>query len=343
MKWKRIYSWAIWMFFLQVVTAQDIPVAHQDTIVTENGLNISGFADASYFFDNTTGENTFGLDQVEIDLKKNYGATGSMRIDLEWSNDGAGGMDPNVEQAFMTMNIPYLTESTLQFGKFNAPIGFELMDPNEMYQYSHALVYDYGLPGNLSGVMVSSQLNSRTNLSVYICNGWDQNADLNTGKTFGGRLGLSLFDQVTMGLSAITGAENGPEGEFLTVWDVDITFTPADGWLFGGELNWGRNTASDSSQTWNGFLLMAHHDFNSIYGITLRLDYFNDADATRLESQLPEKRKAVTLAPTFVLREGMGALFELRQDFSDKDVFTDRNRKPCQSSLHFAFELTYSF
>ncbi len=140
---------------------------------TTAGIEISGFVDATYFYDG----NTFGLDQVEIDLEKSIGENASIRTDLEWVSDGAGGFALEAEQGFITFAPSFLGSVNLTFGKFNAPIGFALLDAPYMFQYSHALVFDNGLPTNLNGAMFSSNLNESVDLSVYVCNGWDQNVD----------------------------------------------------------------------------------------------------------------------------------------------------------------------
>ena len=73
---------------------------------------------------------------------------------------------PSTEQGYVTRsragsqdlegNYPILT-----FGKFNAPIGFELLDAPDMYQYSHSLVFSRGLPTNLTGAMLAMDLGGR--------------------------------------------------------------------------------------------------------------------------------------------------------------------------------------
>ena len=92
-----------------------------------------------------------------------------------------------------------------------------------------------------------------------------------------------------------------------------------------------------------GFLLMTHYDFKEYCGLTFRYDYFDDSDATRLGSGIVEKRQALTISPTFSLGEGMVALLELRYDFSDEEVFTDKDGDPAKSKIGLAFEMTYSF
>ncbi len=311
----------------------ELVLTPEEPTVDIPGLTVSGFVDASNYYDVSSGVNTFGLDQVEVDAEKTIGDIGSVRADLEWTSDGAGGFSLGAEQGYVTFSPEFLGSWSLTFGKFNAPIGFELLDALDMYQYSRALVFDNGLPTNLSGAMLNAEFN----------HGWDQNVDINKSKTVGGRLGFTPNDYACGGLSVIYGAEDISEGDHLTVIDVDLCLTPVENWTFGGEYNYGNDEIAGVAYNLNGYLSMGHYDFNNWAGITARYDYFNDMDALRLGSGLAEKRQAVTIAPTFSIGAGMGALVEFRTDFSDQEMFEDENGEPAKSTSGWAFEMTYSF
>ena len=327
---------------LESVIDKDAQTASK-TLTETTGLKISGFVDASYFYDASCGDNTFGLDQMEIDLDKSIGNVGSIRADLEWVNAGTDSFALKAEQGYVTFNPSFLKSVNFTFGKFNAPIGFELLDAPDMYQFSHALVFDNGLPTNLSGAMFSSNLTPNIDVAAYICNGWDLNIDNNTGKTFGGRFGYSMGDYGGFGVSAIRGAEAGPEGDFLTIFDIDVTYTPTGTLTFGGEVNTGSDAVGDTTKKWMGFMLMSHYDFTDKLGLTFRYDFFYDKDGARLGSDVIERRQAITICPTFSLGKGMGALIEFRYDMSDKKVFVAKANKPVKSMFGIAFEMTYSF
>jgi len=322
------------------------PAVEQDFVIED--LVLSGFVDASFFYDGQSQHGSFGLDQVEIDAEKSLGPKGSLRFDLEWASDGEGGFVPEVEQGFVTYSPSSSCAGAFTFGKFNAPIGFELLDAPDMYQYSHALVFDNGLPTNLTGLMYTAPIKN-WDLAAYICNGWDVNVDPDKDKTIGGRIGFNGDSWGGIGFSAIHGTETVFEDDLpaattkLTVFDVDLSYNPLENWTLGGEVNIGNNDLGEESAEWWGFLVMSHWDFNATYGTTIRFDYFDDKDNSRLGAEKPEVRQAIAVAPTFVLGDGMGALIEARWDFSDQDVFTDCDDLPTSSAFNFAFEMTYTF
>ncbi|HEX05212.1 MAG TPA: hypothetical protein ENH10_08690, partial [Bacteroidetes bacterium] len=120
----------------------------------DSNTDVSGFVDASYWGNLDEQGHEFALDQAEIDVERSMDDVGIvLRVDFEWVNDGAGGFNEGLEQGYMNYTLPFMPSMNFTFGKFNAPIGFERLDPIDMYQYSHSLVFDNCLPTNLTGAM----------------------------------------------------------------------------------------------------------------------------------------------------------------------------------------------
>jgi hypothetical protein len=341
MKMKNLRPWSIALAALLVAAAA----------AAQEPLSITGFVDASAFGDANSETATFGLDQAELDVETVLGERGFVRADLEWVKSGDG-WEPAVEQGYLGYRPAFADRVTFTFGRFNAPMGFELLDPNEMFQFSHGLVFDYGIPSNLTGLMAAGDLGRGFDLAAWWVDGWDNN-DTKGGKpkTVGGRLGRDLRDLGGVGVSFITGKEladpetsNDTEVR-RTVVDADLTLTPAEKLVVGAELNWGEVQPDDAEDKagWLALLVMAHRDINEWFGITARVDWLDDQDGAVFESGDAETRMAFTLAPTFVLGDGMGALVEIRLDTSDREVWVDADGKPTDSALTGAFEMTYSF
>ena len=308
---------------------------------------ISGFVDASYFGEFSGNNGEFGLDQVEVDVEHEATEEAGLRADLEWVKDGEGFV-AQVEQAFATYSPA--PDWALTFGKFNAPIGFELLDPTDVYQFSHSLVFDYGLPTNLTGLSAAKTFEGGFDVIAHVSNGWDrQTASRNV--TWGGRAGFAR-EGLVAGLSALTGKEDlDDEGTATlkrTVIDVDASYS-LDRILFGGEFNLGSAEHGGADFDWTAFLLMAHATVNDVLGVTARLDWFDDPDGFAF-GYMPavgddpgETRQSITVSPTFVLGEGVGALLEVRMDMSDRDVFVDSDGEPTDTSVSGAFEVTYTW
>ena len=311
-------------------------------------VEVHGFVDASYAGNVDLRRDTFGVDQAEVDLTRSDGERWALRADLEWVKDGDDWVAA-VEQGYLDYMPPGAPALTFTVGRFNAPIGFELLDPPDMYQFSHALVFDYGLPSNLTGLMVAATPGKSLDIRGYVVNGWDNNDLGSKGpKTAGGRVGWSFGNAAMMEVSALSGSQDGgtaddPTTLDRTVFDLDVKVTPVDGLVLGAEANHGTVDVAGSGADWTAFMVMAHRDFCSWAGLTGRFDWFDDPDAVVFEAGIAQTRTAITVAPTFVLGDGLGALVEVRMDQSSEDVFADSDGAPKGSTTSVAFEVTGSF
>jgi len=309
---------------------------------------ITGFADAAYFYNTSDVNGEFTVDQVEIDIIHRASKKTFVRADLEWVRVGDA-HTAQIEQAFMTYTTggPALD---VTLGKFNAPIGFEALDPVDMYQYSHSLLFDHGGPANLTGASVAKIFDGGFDVVGHVSNGWDADAMTGGNVTWGGRGGYTK-DELTGHLSIISGKEEdvvAGNPATRTVFDVDVKYE-MEKWLFGGQFNVGdvseETGAGDVDYSWTGLLLMGHMTINEWLGMTFRYDNLNDKDGWNFgtvggDGQM---RQSFTFCPTFSLDENFGCLFELRIDKSDLDGFTNSDGEPADTETKIAFEATYSW
>lgn len=303
---------------------------------------ITGFVDASWFYDTADPTGEFGVDQVELDVVHRASDRTLVRADLEWLKNGEA-YDVQVEQAFIRL-IPR-PGWLVTFGKFNAPFGFEGYDAPDLYQFSPSLVFTYGLPGNLTGFALGRDLGRGFDLSVFGANGWDSDVQTGGTLTWAGRLeyGREAF---LAGLSAISGKEQDDQGDVTrTVLDLDLSYEP-EGWVFGAEYNRGRATlASGAEREWSGLLLMARREFTGRLGATVRYDLFDDRDG-HVFDEVPgvsQQRQAIALSPSYALDDGLDLILEARVDMSDRDAWLDRDGRPTDRSTTFALEMLYCF
>lgn len=310
---------------------------------------IGGFVDGAYYINTVDDNGEFGLDQVELDITHSASDKTLLRADVEWVKDGED-YTIQAEQGYMTYTANCGWAFTL--GKFNAPIGFELLDAPDMYQYSHALVFDHGLPTNLTGINLAKDFGQGLDLIAHVSNGWDR-ATADDNVTYGGRLGYSK-DRISGGISAISGKEDMPDESSAkadretitrTVIDIDVAYQ-MERLLFGGEFNSGAVDYTGGGEAkWMGILFMVNAAISDRFGVTFRYDLFDDQDGFVFGAIGDEmqKRQAITIAPSVNLDDGFVALVEFRVDMSDQDAFIDSDGEPTDSSTAVAFEMTYSW
>ncbi len=312
------------------------------------GVDLSGFVDTSFYTENTNDTSTFSLDQVEVDIEKKSDTGVGFRFDLQHTPGSETTGDDIMEQGYVYFGLAGVTVTA---GKFNAPIGFELLDAPDMYQFSHAQVFNYGIPTNLTGVMVSGGA-GMFDFSGYAVNGWDIINDDNQDKTFGGRLGVTPSEGINVGFSYISGNEGsdagGADTSKLSVFDLDATITAVENLTLGFEYNSGTfegqsAVAAGDDATWSAYLVMANYAFSDTTGLTIRYDSFHDNDGARLGNGVNETRDAITISPNYSLGDGLLILAEYKQTKSDKNTFVDGDGNATDTVTEIAVEMTYSF
>ena len=324
-------------------------------VKAEEDARFSGFVDVSYS-DNGDANGTFSLDQVEIDIEKKIDDKLSVRADLQHGSDGvmSGSTDFGVEQAYLTYN---LGAAEVLVGVFNAPIGFESLDPVDMYQFSHGLVFSNGLPSNFAGTMVTAAPSSMFDVKLYYVNGWDLATDDNGSKTYGGRVGITPSEGFNVGLSYVTGAEGaGNTTNKLSVMDVDMTITAIGGLTIGAEYNTGTDDKASAvnpggDAEWTAFSVMLNYGVTEKVGVTFRVEDFDDEDGTRLSDGtdtglgVKNDRSSMTVAASYALGEGAGMVVEYRTDESSVDAYDCSAPGTCvEKELDsVAVEFTYKF
>ncbi|MDQ6954846.1 MAG: outer membrane beta-barrel protein [Mariprofundaceae bacterium] len=297
-----------------------------------DNLQISGFVDTSWSSTNAQAGATstgFGLDQIELDVEYSEGNVG-MRFDLQSS--GQGFATDAIEQGYVYVNFSGVGDdgTTFMFGKFNAPIGWELLDAPDMYQFSHALVFNEGLPTNLTGASLAATF-GMFDANIYYADQVDTNGTTTTGiHSTGLRFGISPLEGANIGISYLNTTNPGNVADITL--DIDFTYDAIDNLLIGGEYN----QVKSAGITSGGYFGTVHYDFTEQVGLTYRYGTFDD------DTSIAGKATSNTVALTSVLGGGLGALFEYRSiNNTTATSFIDAPKN--FNTKVYAFEMTYGF
>ncbi len=297
-------------------------------------LSISGFVDTSYSGDNASKTRGFGLDQVELDIEYAEDNVG-LRFDLNtFPSAGATPLtgDQLAEQGYVYVKFAGLGDdgTTFTFGKFNAPIGWELLDAPDMYQFSHAMVFNNGLPANIAGASLAASFGMVDGI-IYGGNYVDvNNVTANGAQSFGTRLGFTPMDGLNLGVSYLHTTNPGTTAD--RTLDIDFTYDAIDKLVIGAEYNQTQKPATKSG----GYFATAHYDFTDAVGATLRWGTFD------FDTNTAGKATQTTVALTSALGGGLGALVEYRS--LNNTMATGIDGAAANGKLKaYAFEMTYAF
>jgi hypothetical protein len=350
-----------------------------------SGIEFHGFVQTSWQGNYTSGQNDFRVEEIQVDVGKEWRGTATTMLRLNYrhvdnfdAQNRLLAFDYNrlVEQAWVSVDLlKKRLGLTFTFGKFALPIGQESVNIPEMHTYSRSYTVQAGIPNFGTGLMARFQ-KSIFDIALYAVTGWNTISDNNDAKTFGGRLGFSLFDgDLTFGVSYVAGPEpipvpggtNPNVRSARHVVDVDLLFTGVKRLIVGAELNYGyENEASQvvsgRRARWLSALGTVRYKFLPWLSGTLRFEHADDPDGSRmrlLDTQwvgspapqqwlgVPVTVESLTVAALLHLARNVSAVLEWRNDWlarsEDRPVFPaggglfTKTRRLVAASMYFAW------
>lgn len=280
-----------------------------------------GWLDQSLSFDQASENAFYGLFEIGFRLShainENFG--GHLQINGRWNQTltglaGANSLSIAPREAYAYWQND--SESVrLQFGKWYVPIGFELADPPDLYQYTNSNLFVFFLPTEAVGAIGYFSLSDNISLAVYASGNSTGTVPMdddfafasgfNSLPTIGERLGIS-FGDAGVGLSLVV-SDSGADKYDAILVDVDFSATVA-ALLIGAEVALGKNTTTDVMDY--GVMAMANYGFNDWFSMTGRVDFLNGDSFANPEV-------GITLAPAFHFAPGWDLFTEIREDIND--------------------------
>ena len=302
-------------------------------------LSFAGFVDMSYT--STDGEvngvsesdNSFGIDQVEVDWMFNFGKV-TAQVDLEYEDNAAQGNNTNVEQAFVSYDLG--DGAAITAGRYESMLGLEAKEPTGPYQYSTA----YGavgtafLPQYAQGVKFTKTSGDTT----YALSVQDESFN-NDGSRFGGDDGGSYgFEAGATHVNGsftyfIGGAYEENDG-LNDIWIANAHVTYVDGpWTIGAEIVVAEFEAlvGNDTEVLAG-LVMANYAYSDCCSVTGRVSY-GEVETGAAEADAIQ----YTLAHNYAVTDNLAVITEI--SYADAD---DNSGNEADSLLG-AVEVLFTF
>lgn len=326
-----------------------LPAAGAESSATvAHPYDFQGWIDSAIVYDNEDGSmaGRAGFSQAQVGLRvakainENFG--GFAQVNAFFNGSRTAGLVAREAYAYGKSKDDGFK---FLFGKFYAPIGFELADPPDLYQFSNSLVFTNLIPTELVGAKASFQLTDAMDIQLYVSGPWDDDAAALTmgTKVLGTRLGLAGDAWGGAGLSVIGGPVPTDEGIMRVAVDADAGLTFVDDLLIGLEasLNLFEQRYVDSAGTPTsgyampiGFLVMGNYSFTDLFNLTLRYDMVIDAPVGAA-GELPGAvlfgtgpggdaltLSSVTVGPNVHLADGWDVFTEIRYDMASDDIYS---------------------
>ncbi|MEP6616963.1 MAG: outer membrane beta-barrel protein [Ginsengibacter sp.] len=320
------------------------------------GPTITGSVDVyyRYNFDNpksgnlnnftsfTNSQNSFELGMASIKADHSFGKA-SATIDLGFGRRAEefsyGNPDHTtlfaIKQAYLSYAVT--DHFKLTMGKWATHIGYELVDAYLNRNYSMDYMFSYG-PFSHTGLKADIGLGKKSSLMLGVANTSDLVSTTSSRKFAIAQFSTgSANDKIKAYLNY-----QGTYGS-LSVNQFDLVLTGAvtDHFSIGynGTIVTGK-TDSTSSTNWWGSALYFNYDPTSVFGITLRTEYFHNEDGA---SSAPATNIFdVTLSPNFKIGN-LTIIPELRLDNGKDAIFEKHDGATTKSTVSGILAATYHF
>ena len=352
-------------------------------IVINDFLSFEGFVDMSYSHtdsDSDGSDNSYGLDQVEINWLFNFEQVSGV-VDFAYHGSDADGSavdsgdDTQLEQAYVTYSFD--DGSALTAGRFQSMLGFEAFEPTGLYQKSFAYDPDTNiLPGYSEGVKYSYESGDAF-FGVALLSGYEG------GNGRAGRLGGSnrtipgdnydsdyvvevagsyVIDDLTLFLGGYyEDNESNTPAQDGSTYAINAYATYETGaWLFAGEVNFG-NTENDAYGLANAAastgiallprvgsdddamsaLLMANYAYSDSASITGRISYESLDFSDNANADIEASQLKYTLAHGYAFTDNLFLVTEV--SFLEAEVDVAGAGSADADGLQAAVELIFAF
>ena len=339
-------------------------------------------------------DNELSLDAFKLELGKKASEPGTagFQLDLLFGrnasifNQGAAVFDPVsqgnaaadtdlfLQEAYLSYNLAGVE---LKAGKFETPLGFEVIDSNDNANITQGVLFTFAIPLFHTGLLASGNLSEEFSWQAGVVNGFNNTRENGDNKGLIGRLAyasgpLTLmynFYYGTLGevrTSPNTGNVVADDDALTLINDFIFQATPSDSFTTWINFDYGKTDRRRESAgaftdvgvdpRFYGVSAGVKQKLSDKLYVAVRGEYFKDRKSSRLgplfNAGAPDFRDidvtTATLTLGYQINDNLLSRFELRRDKVDCDnpscaPFRDREGGGNEKSDVGLVELVYSF
>jgi hypothetical protein len=300
-----------------------------------------------------TKHNQFALSMAEVWLAKgptadsragfkarlNFGPAASNFIN---AFEPGGSPYQNIEEVYASYLAPVGKGLQFDVGKFVTPLGAEVIEAKDNYNYSRSLLFTLAIPIYHAGVKATYSPSDKVTVMGGVVNGWNNVVENNTGKTLMGAITL----KPTGALSVIENYMAGPEqtgnnDNWRNVSDTIVSYTATPMVTLLANYDYGHESYGSTSAHWQGIAGYAKVQASKSVVFSPRFEYYDDASGW--STGAVQKLKEFTATIELKGSDNLLWRIEYRGDFSDQAVFKNDDGSLKKNQQSIGFGLLYSF
>lgn len=320
-------------------------------------IDVSGFIDAYYMYDFNkvapalrtfdVQHNAFSLSLAEIAFQKSptTDSRAGFRADLDFGKtadivasfepEGSNGKEiyKHIQQAY----VSFLATPKLQldFGKYVTPIGAEVIESKDNWNYARSVLFGYAIPFYHTGLRATYTASDKVTLNAYLTNGWNNSSVIYKGEP-GFAVGATLKPdaKVTWILNDMFGPEPttaNPDGggPKRNLFDTTLTLTATPKVTLMANADYG----SQGDTKWWGVAAYAKYQATPTWAVVGRYEYLDDSKGGFMT--IGGKGQTLTVTSDHKLPGDMMLRLEYYLNLTKNPFFTDSDGvlKKSQSTL----------
>ncbi|HSD26270.1 MAG TPA: porin [Vicinamibacteria bacterium] len=321
------------------------------------GVQVGGFVDVYYGYNFNEVDpilrtydvqhNAFSLSAAEVNLAKVptaesrlgfrtdlwFGKAADLTALFEPEDDGKE-IYKHVQQAYVS-----LLTGKVQWdaGKFVTPMGAEVIESQDNWNYSRSILFGYAIPFYHVGLRASLPVNDKLSLGAQLVNGWNNASEINGNKT----THLSATVKPTAAFTWIgnymVGKETVDSDDNRHLFDTTLTVAATSKLSLMGNFDYGK----EGGVEWWGIAAYAKVQVAPSWAVAGRYEYLDDAEGGFMT--IGTKAQSITVTSDHTIAGGLRARVEYRTDFADEDIFDDDAGESKGSQTTLTVGVVYSF
>jgi hypothetical protein len=308
------------------------------------GYNFNGVDPSLRSFD--VQHNTFSLSAAEVNFTKVPTADSRVgfRTDLFFGKaaDLTAAFEPEADGKEIYKHIQQAYVSVLtgkvqwDAGKFVTPIGTEVIESQDNWNYTRSVLFGYAIPFYHLGVRATVPVTDKLSLSGYLVNGWNNASELDGEKTFAVGATLKPAGSVTWIAYYMVGKE-ATDLDTRHLLDTTLTVNATGKLSLMGNFDYGK----EGDVEWWGIAAYAKLQATPSWAVAARYEYLDDTKGGFMT--FGTKAQTITVTSDHTIAGALKARLEYRTDFADEDIFEKDDGSFAGSQTTLTVGVVYSF
>jgi len=302
--------------------------------------------------------NAFSLSLAELALERMPTPQSRVggRIDLTFgaTADIVGSAEPGGatgREAYKHIQQAYISalaadNLVLDVGKFVTPIGAEVIESQDNWNYTRSILFGFAIPFYHTGVRATYVASDRLSLSGYLVNGWNNTLETNSDKTFAASAAFTPNEQVSWVANFMAGNEDDVDGDgeedLRWLFDTTLSFVATDMLTLMANFDYGQESdliATDEAGSWWGIAAYARYQPRANWAFAGRFEHIDDSDGGFMG--IGQTAQSLTVTSDHRLWNDLVTRVEFRFDTVENDFFIDDEGTPTQNQPSLTLGIVY--